>query len=213
MGPQAHAFFDSEGGEWLKRNKHKLPIKDDPVLEAIKGANIRPKSVLEIGCADGWRLKELAKIHKCECHGIDPGVTHTQEENGVRIYRGAADSLHIFKDAKFDLVIYGFCLYLCDPEDYFKIAMEGDRVLADGGHLIVYDFQSPTPHRRLYAHKRGLYSHKMDFTKLWLSHPAYSLVTAMIMGQEDDCTAVMILKKRVHSAFPIRNTPHLTVAK
>lgn len=202
MGPQAQAFFEGESREWLKRNKAKLPVKDDPVLNAIKNLRLKPAIVSEIGCADGWRLKALRTHYGCRCYGIDPGIAPPfQTVDNIELTNGTASDLGFLREGKIDLLIYGFCLYLCDPEDYFKIASEGDRVLANGGHLVVYDFWSPLPYKKPYEHKKGLFSHKMDFAKLWTWNPAYSVQSVMMIGEDDECTAVQILRKNLNTAF------------
>jgi ubiquinone/menaquinone biosynthesis C-methylase UbiE len=194
---QAEAFYEGEGDAWLKRNIHKLPPEHDPVQDAIEHLNITPTSVLEIGCANGWRLEQLFELYKCKCWGVDPALGFPYGPYGShhRFTRTTADNLspHLEPD-QFDLVIYGFCLYLCDPDDYFRIAMEGDRVLQDNGHLIIHDFYSETPKRVPYHHKDGLFSHKMDFRKLWDEHPYY----LSIGGYSTDQNEVMVgvLKKR-----------------
>lgn len=205
---QAQAFLNGEGQAWLNRNKAKLPHKDDPVLEAIKSNLLRPKKALEVGCADGWRLFELEKEYKCLCTGIDPGIQHSQITGMVSLHRGVASNLQLFRHNSFDLVIYGFCLYLCDPEDYFKIVAEGDRVLADGGHLIIYDFNLDAfqfPHSRIYEHMPSLFSHKMRFENLWKCHPAYVSLSQHLMGKDNDLTSVTVLKKDMQHSFPVED--------
>jgi len=54
---------------------------------------------------------------------------------------GTADVIP-FQDKSFDIVIFGFCLYLCDRDDLFKIAAEADRVLKTPGWLLIKDFYS-----------------------------------------------------------------------
>lgn len=199
MGPQARIFVESEATAWLERNKDKLPVKGDPVLDALSTLDLKPDSVLEVGCANGWRLAEIYKRYKCKCSGIDPCVKqfHLAFNDTVALYPGTADMLP-FRNGKFDLLIYGFCLYLCDPEDYFKIVMEGDRVLRADGYLVVYDFHSAFPRTRPYEHKSGILTRKMDFSTLWSVHPAYNRVSSTLIGdiEGDNCTAVHILQKR-----------------
>lgn len=36
-----------------------------------------------------------------------------------------------------DLIIFGFCLYLCDPQDLFRIAAGSDALLADRGLMTI----------------------------------------------------------------------------
>lgn len=192
---QLEAFFQGEGAAWLDRNKDKLTGKNDPVMEAIEKYKVDPAVVLEIGCANGWRLDLLKQTYDCVAWGCDPGY----EGEANNILRRSADKTGMSIEC-FDTVIYGFCLYLCDPEDYFKIAMEGDRVLADRGFIIVHDFHADYPYKTPYKHKDGLFSHHYDFAKLWLSHPAYSLYGRTIQGE----TSVTILQKNLETAFPVK---------
>lgn len=205
MSKQAQAFVEGEGQQWLSRNEDKLPVKDDPVLEAIDKLLVKPMFVLEVGCANGWRLIELRKRYGCVCEGIDPGINVRNAcfiGDFVNLKHGTAEKLNYHK-GMFDAVIYGFCLYLCDPEDLFRIAAEGDRVLADGGYLIIYDFYSPYAYSKPYKHKAGLFSHKMDFSKFWLCHPAYRIVTQKPYGAGDDTTIVTVLQKQMKNSFPV----------
>lgn len=190
---QKNTFFAGEGEAWLERNKNKLTGENDPVLDAIEKYKLDPAVVLEIGCANGWRLDLLREKYDCVTWGVDPGASGEQHN----ILRRTADKTGMSIEC-FDVVIYGWCLYLCDPEDYLKIAAEGDRVLTDGGFLIVYDFATPAPYKTKYKHKEGLFSYHYDFSKLWLAHPAYSLYARILQGE----TSVTILKKNLEKAFP-----------
>lgn len=193
---QAQAFLVGEGDAWLERNKQKLPPRNDPVIDALVLNSIMPERALEIGCADGWRLKRMSDIYLCEVAGLDP-----RKSDEAWIEQGTARSLP-YKDNAFDVIIYGFCLYLCDREDLFKIVTEGDRVLVDGGHLVIHDFHPEYPHKRAYKHCNNIYSYKMDYAKLWLGNPAYKLVTCMVTGLTESDESVSILKKDVAGAWP-----------
>lgn len=203
MIKQSDIFLQGEGREWLRRNKDKIDINNDPILEALKEADIQPRDTLEIGCANGWRLREMVIRYGCNVHGID---TFAQPEANVRIDIGTADDLATCFDEDYDLVIYGFCLYLCDREDLFRIVAEGDRVLKNGGHLVIWDFGSKKPEKQSYKHKTGIFSYKMDYAKLWLGNPAYTGVWGRFFGDRslrpEDRTFVSILKKDVGAAWP-----------
>lgn len=190
---QSKIFLESEGNAWLKRNKDRLTAKDDPILAAIKTYGIKPGGSLEIGCSNGWRVKELEKLG-FDAWGVDPCANPLNK----KILCRTADDTGM-KNSFFDLVIYGWCLYLCDPEDYFKIAMEGDRILNDGGYLIIYDFHSDHTYKTPYKHKSGLFSHHYGFWKLWHRHPAYTLYGRTFQDE----TSVTILKKNLKNAFPV----------
>src|SRR5205809_61585 len=132
---QKDVFLASEGDRYHQRNKHKLTLggpkaTGDRVLSSVKALNITPASVPEIGCANGWRLELFRSIYDATCVGIDPSAEAIAEGSAtfpkIRLQRGTADSLP-FDARSFDLVIFGFCLYLCDREHLFRIAAEADR--------------------------------------------------------------------------------------
>jgi len=86
---------------------------------------------------------------------------------------GTAEALP--EDEKFDAVILGFCLYLCDRNHLSKIVSEVDRVLNDMGVLIIVDFDPAQPRRRKYRHHEGVWSYKMDYSKLFCAFPHFVL--------------------------------------
>tara|TARA_R110000868_G_scaffold5117_4_gene31639 strand:- start:320 stop:925 length:606 start_codon:yes stop_codon:yes gene_type:complete len=198
MKRQFNTFIGGEASAWLKRNKKKIDKKNDPVLHAIKQHSIKPTAVLEVGCADGWRLRELMKKYKCMARGIDP--CHDLKPPMIHL-GGAHDLKSMGECASFDLVIYGFCLYLCDREDLFKIASEGDRVLLDGGHLVVYDFFSRKAQKFPYSHKEGIFSYHFDYSKLWSWNPSYRVVQRGSYNVSGALAEVTILQKKVSGAW------------
>lgn len=195
---QREIFLAGEANAWLERNRNKIGRRDS-VWDVIK--DLKVQTVLEIGCSDGWRLRKMVDNSYCESAvGVDPVVGGYLGEIGkILIFRGTAETLPLNNTWKFDLVIFGFCLYLADPCDYFRIAAEADRVLADGGHLVIHDFAPPDrPYKVPYEHKEDVFSHHMDFAELWMSHPAYRWVAS------GDGHAVTMLKKDMKSAFAAR---------
>jgi SAM-dependent methyltransferase len=175
---QKDIFLEGEADAWLDRNRDKLGLYD-PVSEEIENAGIKPKSVLEIGCANGWRLARLKEKYGCEVTGVEPSLRGCIEgaELGVPIIHGTASMLP-FAPGKFDLIIYGFCLYLTDPSDWLRIAAEADTVLKDGGHIIIQDFLPERPFARPYSHHAGILSYHLNFASFWLVNPLYHCVAA-----------------------------------
>lgn len=200
---QSTAFYMGEAQAWLDRNKDKLPPDRDPVIDIIETAGISPHNVLEVGCGNGWRIDILAEKYGCSTWGIDPVVTPEMGRKHGSIFTGAADKIG-FRDSSFDLVIYGFCLYLVDREDLFKVAAEGDRVLKDGGYLIIQDFMPIAPYKVKYKHKDGIFSYKMDYSKLWLANPTYSLFGVATSNPVDD-VGVIVLQKDINNGWPIQD--------
>lgn len=220
MKTQRETFLQSEGDEWYARNKAALAAEDkarahDPVLAMLHSMpHIRPRSILEVGCGNGWRLEALRQMYaSANCTGIEPSATALKDGAlrypELQLHRGTADELP-FETGSFDLVMLGFCLYLCDRTDLFRIAAETDRVLGDGGTIIVFDFCPPIPYRNVYVHQPGLHAYKMDYARMFLWNPAYvrlahSTVThAGFKGIEDpnERLGVTVLRKDLATAFP-----------
>lgn len=211
---QKDVFLDSEGDAWFERNSRAATAREfpagDPLLaemiHLVEPAATADARVLEIGCGEGARLQWLAAQRGCECSGIDPSARAVEAavKRGVHAQRGTAEQLP-FEDSAFDIVAFGFCLYLCDREDLFRIASEADRVLRSPGWLLIYDFFSEEPKRREYHHRSGLFSHKMDYRRLFSWHPAYTNsshkvlhhVTGTYTDDRDEWVGVSVLRKHV----------------
>jgi SAM-dependent methyltransferase len=178
---QRDVFLRSEGDAWLERNLPGSPLalpESDEVLLAILQLPLSqtagPAKVLEIGCGSASRLEWLRENRGFDCYGIDPSANAVKEAKarGIVAHQGTAEMLG-FDAAAFDIVVFGFCLYLCDREDLFRIAAEADRVLRNPGWMVIHDFYSPTPSQRPYRHQSGIFSFKMDYRTLFAWHPGY----------------------------------------
>lgn len=183
MKSQREIFNESEGDAWFRRNEAALTVRDwakDPVcIKIIELQNSRNNlKILEIGCGDGGRLSYLSKTLGSEVFGIDPSGESVQKavKNEVFAFKATADNLP-FADLTFDVVIFGFCLYLCDDNDLFRIVSEANRVLKSESWLLILDFESRSPVYRPYHHKQGIKSRKMDFKEMFLWHPSYTLAS------------------------------------
>lgn len=182
---QKDIFLKSEADAWFKRNQGAIAQRnfatDDPVTAAIidiaaqASPEGRPLRILEVGCGEGSRLSWLADQLSADAYGVEPSSMAVEQAlaKGVKAVRGTADTLP-YESGFFDIVIYGFCLYLCDRQDLFRIAQEADRVLRADAWLVIHDFFATTPVRREYHHKPGVFSYKMDYRKLFDWHPAYT---------------------------------------
>ncbi len=208
---QRDVFLDSEGDAWHERNADAAMLgrtpASDPLLRKIVGlpidGGVAPR-LLEIGCGAGAMLAWLTEHRGFECVGIDPSplAIAAAAARGVTAVRGSAEQLP-FDDGSFDIVAFGFCLYLCDREDLFRIAAEADRVLATNGWLLIFDFYSPTPVKRPYHHHPGVFSYKMDYRTLFTWHPAYTAVshdvlhhaTGALTDDVDEWVGLSLLRK------------------
>lgn len=195
---QKYIFLSEEGDHWFERNQEKLG-QEDPVTHQIAAViGKRPTRVLEIGCANGWRLAKIRDLYDCEIVGIEPSMKAAcaAAELRVPVVQSTASSVPL--SGKFDLIIFGFCLYLTDPDDWLLIAAENDRLLEDGGHIIIHDFpRVPLVYSVPYKHHTGVISWHNDWARLWLGHPAYQMISETFTtgNGHPDQQQVTILRK------------------
>lgn len=204
MTTQRDIWADGESSQWLERNRGKLPVADDPVLEYLaQKERTPPECCLEVGCSNGWRLNEINRKYGTECSGIDVGWAAIQEGKEryphLDIKYGSADRLS-YMAGLFDLVIYGFCLYQVDRRDLFLVAAEGDRVLKNGGRLLIYDFPASHAHSTRYHHNSSLLTYKMSYAGLWLANPAYSNEYTRISNTD---WGLWVLRKNLNAGWPL----------
>lgn len=213
---QKTVFLTEEGDNYFRRHRNlTTPTENDYVLDALGQTGLQFGRFLEIGCSNGYRVDSLSKATGAKGGGIDPSMEAISTGKSlygddIDLRQGSADALP-FEDDSFDLVIFGFCLYLTDPKDHFRIASETHRVLCDGGSVLIYDFLSPVPYVNDYHHFSGLKSHKMDFSRYFLAHPAYTLTFRQARPYEvgkamdaDNTVVTDIVQKNVGHSF-IRN--------
>lgn len=190
---QKDVFLESEGNAWFERNakllaSRKLPDSDPALMEILKldiAAN-KGSKILEIGCGEGTRLGWLKDNRGFDCYGVEPSAQAVQAAagRGITACQGTAEELP-FADKSFDIVVFDFCLYLCDRDDLFRVAYEADRVLKNPGWLLILDFYSPAPLKREYHHRSGLFSHKMDYRTLFTWNPGYTNYSHQVRHHSD----------------------------
>ncbi len=220
MSKQKEIFQSFEGNNWFNRNKSSYEkIKDDKdlIIEIFKEIEINPKKILEVGCSNGIRLDKFYKVFGAECYGLDPSATAIEDGKeaflNINLQVGTADNLP-FADNSFDVIVFGFCLYLCDRNDLFKIAMEANRCLSDNGFLAILDFYPPFPYKNTYTHTEGVFSYKMDYSKMFSWNPAYNEVYKSVFSHygfskrniPNEKVAITILNKNETFAYP--NEPY-----
>jgi len=207
---QKNLFLKSEADKWYQRNKKILEERtfenDILCLKITKLLNSNSKkkiSLLEVGCADGTRLNLIKKkYNNIKVEGVEPSkkaINQGKKKFGIKIHRGTADFLPI-KKSSVDILIYGFCLYLCDINDYEDICLNANKVLKKKGTLIIYDFFSTQPIYKIYKHNKNIYSHKRDFRKIFYNFKKYSNILINYdnskIKKKKDLVAISLLKKK-----------------
>lgn len=181
-------FLKSEGDSWFTRNQEnlgeeKLDFGTKFIIQKLKPFKSEIQNVLEIGCSNGTKLESISLELECNGYGIDPSKNAIDQGNSrllasrrrVELIQGTADELN-FENHKFDVVFFGFCLYLIDRELIRRVIFEANRVLRSGGFLVITDFDPMRPLKVPYHHKSGLFSYKENYAKWFLDSNQYYLV-------------------------------------
>lgn len=180
---QKNTFIQYEADSWFERNKEIIlnyNDLDDKVLKLVKDYNIKPSHVLEIGCSAGYRLNALKNNYpEAEVFGIEPSLKAIEygrnKYREVKFIHGTADDLSEFESQSLDVVIVGFVFYVIDRNILFKVIAEIDRVLKNGGILIIIDFFSETTLKNLYHHidEFEAYSFKQNYEDIFTGSKMY----------------------------------------
>jgi ubiquinone/menaquinone biosynthesis C-methylase UbiE len=181
---QKDAFLNYEADNYFKRNKGvKYSAEQDAVIKVLREYKYAPANVLEIGCSTGHRLNAMSELFDgVKTTGIEPSnaaiLQGQQDYPQVKFIRGTADHMPMLDSASFNLIIIGFVLYVVDREMLFKVISETDRVLADGGVLMIIDFFSEKPVRNDYQHIQDIdaYAFKQNYEDIFTASKLYHLL-------------------------------------
>lgn len=152
-----------------------------------------------MGCGNARYLGELHRHFGGRCVGIDASsaailqgrkdhptlnLKHNTALSGIR----REWAMRCF----YDLITFGFCLYVLDREELFMMVAYADAILKEGGFIAIHDFDPYQPIVVPYKHKKGICTYKMDYPALWLANPAYKRVTKVKTNEGE---ALTILRK------------------
>tara|TARA_Y100001970_G_scaffold70320_1_gene89549 strand:- start:196 stop:855 length:660 start_codon:yes stop_codon:yes gene_type:complete len=204
---QKNIFLDSEGDNWFDRNKNTIHENVKIGIDFFISFVNKKNKILEIGCSDGKNLNYLSEKlphYELDLYGIDPSKKAI--ESGNQNYRkidlkvGTSDQLK-YGDKFFDLIICGFFLYLVDRNLIFKTVSEIDRILKEGGYLIIVDFDVPTPFSNDYKHYKDIQSYKNDYSKFFIGGGHYTLIGKKQFSHENKDSFHQSINERISSAI------------
>lgn len=177
-------FLETEGDEYYRRNKDALnkDVGNDISFYTQFLTQIgKSINLCEIGAANGRNLNYFQKNLDCNVAGIEPSSEAVCEGNdkffkGENVLvKGTSDQLP-WEDESFDVVMFGFSLFWVGRKYLFPSISEADRILKTGGYLLITDFDTVNPYKRVNIHNKDAYTYKMNYAKLFLSNPQYCLV-------------------------------------
>jgi SAM-dependent methyltransferase len=180
---QDRIFLDREGDNWFTRNSLGIENKKDKfdwpsyLIDLIEDkSNI--KKIAELGCSNGWRLQKLQeKYPELELSGIDPSVEAIEDGRknfpNINLSQGLLSEVP-FKE-EFDIVIVYFVLHWVDRPSLAKSIAEVDRVVRDGGFLIIGDFLPDHQQKTPYHHvtDEDIFTYKQDYPAIFESLGIY----------------------------------------
>lgn len=186
----------TDGDGYHSRNHEGIGTIADPAFEALELIHrVRPiASVLEVGCATGFRLEKARAVFGAQGFGLE--VSPAAVAEGRSLYPQldlqvgvAPRDLATWQGEYFDVLIVGHFQYLLPREDLFALAAAVDALVTPGGHLIVEDFFHPHPVSADYRHHEDLRVFKNDPSAPWLWSPTYTLISRRVYDVSDDSAA------------------------
>ena len=217
--PQLTAILGGEGDRYFERVRaHTLQAADpeqDAPLRMVETYNLHPKNVLEVGAANGYRLATLIRLHGCRASGVEPGEAAVADGHArfpaVRLDVGRADAIPY--QEQFDLVIINFVFHWIDRSVLLKTVAEIDRVVEDGGFVLIGDFYPTHATRARYHHlpEEDVFTYKQDWSAMFVASGSYRLV-AMLSGEhtkplptadvdDHNRSATWLLRKRLYGQY------------
>jgi SAM-dependent methyltransferase len=215
---QDRVFSDSEGDRWFARNRRALNAFDasaDLPLKLIRLYGLTPERVLEIGAANGFRL---AAIHQCtgaEAVAVEPSAQAVLNGKAsfpfITFIRGTASAVPLRES--FDLVIVNFVFHWIDRQSLLRAVAEVDRLVRDGGYLLIGDFYPANQLQVRYHHLESeeVYTYKQNYAATFLAsglyHPVSFLTahhaTKVLQARvaENERIGTWLLRKELHGHY------------
>lgn len=149
---------------------------------------------------NGRNIHYLKDILDCSISGIEPSSDAVSEGNRMFfnnenvLIKGTSDQLP-YDDESVDVVLFGVSLFWIGRKYLFRSIFEADRILKEGGYLLITDFDTTIPFKRVNSHNKDAWTFKMNYSKLYLSNPQYYLIEKKSYSHSNDFFDVNIQER------------------
>lgn len=170
-------WLKSEGDRWFLRNKDCLGKDFDIPLHLLELYSIRPKKVLEIGAANGYRLAQIYDRYNSQVTAIEPSQKAIDDGKHkypfIKFVRGTCEEINL--EETFDSIIVNFVFHWFYREILYLCVCRIDSMLEEGGYLLIGDFGTDYFFKRKYNHLKDadLYTWKMAYWELFTKSGKY----------------------------------------
>lgn len=221
---QDQIFATSEADNWFERNREALNIfnpDSDLSLKVIELYNLQPHRVLEVGAANGFRLAVISERYGAKTVALDPSLKAIKDGHSkypaIEVVRGQAYAIPL--QDLFDFVIVSFVFCWIDRNNLLRSVAEIDRLLKDGGFLIISDFFPSNLIKVKYHHlvEQEVYTYKQSYAEPFLAsglyHPVclltneHSSKTLAAEVTEDKRTGTWLLRKMINDHYAAGSFP------
>jgi ubiquinone/menaquinone biosynthesis C-methylase UbiE len=226
MGQDA-VFAAGKADQWFERNRAKLNADDlmdrDPILRLLRDQGVRPRHCIEVGAANGYRLEAIRQAFGSRVTAVEPSGKAVADGRRrfphVRFSQSLAHQLTGVGDGEADLVLVSFVLHWVDRSRLLASVAEIDRVLEDGGALLIADFLPAAPQRVRYHHlpDQEVWTFKQDYAALFASAALYQVGRRVTLdyttGRVSDNAppenrfAITWLQKSLHGGYRVGELP------
>ena len=215
---QSEGFLEGEGDAWFSRNYEQLEsieartFEIDFICDSLAPFRNKVQNILEIGCASGKKVAQLAEYFEASGFGLDPSQMAINRATELTMHNNSNLNFEVglatnlpYPDGMFDLVFFGFCLYLVPPSETYKALMEANRVLKQGGFVAILDFDYGSLKVNPYKHADGLFTYENNYSQILTSSGYFSLVSKWsynhtsnyFIQERDERIAIEILYKEL----------------
>jgi ubiquinone/menaquinone biosynthesis C-methylase UbiE len=222
---QDDLFAASEADRYFDRNKsvmHGVDWSADLPLRLIALYQLEPRNVLEVGAANGFRVAAIAERYGAKAVAVEPSAKAIADGETrfpkVEFLQAMASDIPL--RVQFDLIIVNFVLHWVARDTLLRCVAEIDRLLANGGFLILGDFAPTNQWRTKYHHlpEQDIYTYKQNYSAMFLASGAYQLVATLTTeygskilsanSSEQERTGAGLLRKQLNHYYAVGPVPH-----